>query len=73
MSGEARSKPDGSAWKAHMEGLSARNEATRKAGRQEREAYEHGRAAELRAAEKCQDAALRRSTDRRGDLPVRGR
>lgn len=59
-------KPDGSAWKAHMEGLTARNEATRKAGRQERAEHERSKAVSLRAAEQRQTAELRRRADKRG-------
>jgi hypothetical protein len=59
-------KRDGSAWAAHMEGLTARNEATRKAGRQEREANERTKTAAIRAAERRQTAELRRRADARG-------
>jgi hypothetical protein len=59
-------KPDGSAWAAHMDELTARNDATRKAGRQEREANERTKTASIHAAERRQTAELRRRADKRG-------
>lgn len=59
-------KPDGSAWKSHMDGLAARNDATRKAGRQEREAHEKSKTASLRAADIRQTAELRARANKRG-------
>ena len=59
-------KPDGSAWKAHMDGLAARNDAARKAGRQERQAHERSKNAALRAADLRQTAELRARANRRG-------
>ncbi len=56
------SKPDGSAWKAHIEGLSERNANTRKAGRKEREEHEQEKAASQRASELRQMVALNRTT-----------
>ena len=57
------SKPDGSAWKAHMERVSARNDAARKAGRAERAAQERSKAASLHAVEQRQAADQRRRID----------
>lgn len=54
-------KPDGSAWKAHMDALSERNAQTKKAGRQERENHERDKAASHRAAELRQMVALNRT------------
>ena len=62
MSDENR-KPDGSAWKAHMEGVTARNDAARKAGRAERE---RAQTIHLVDAERRQTAELRRRSDKRG-------
>jgi len=59
-------KRDGSAWKARMEKLTARNDATRKAGREERAKSERIKTAELRANEMKQTAELRRRSDERG-------
>ena len=56
------SKPDGSAWKAHMEALSERNAKARKAGRKEREDHERERAAAHRASELRQTVALSHTT-----------
>ncbi len=66
MSDESRSKPDGSAWKAHMEGLTARNDAVRKAGRAERAESEREKSINLLDAERRQTAELRRRSDKRG-------
>ena len=60
------SKPDGSAWKAHIEGLSERNANTRKAGRKEREENDREKAASQRASELRQMVALNRTTGPRG-------
>jgi hypothetical protein len=59
-------KPDGSAWKAHMEGLTARNDAARKAGRAERAESERSKTIDLVDAERRQTAELRRRSDKRG-------
>ena len=59
-------KRDGSAWKARMEAITARNDATRKAGREERAKSERKKTAELRANEMRQTAELRRRSDQRG-------
>lgn len=61
-----RSKPDGSAWKAHMDGVTARNDAARKAGRAERAERERSQTIDLAAAEQRQTAELRRRSDERG-------
>lgn len=65
MSDDTR-KRDGSAWKAHMEGLTARNDAARKAGRQERAERERSLTISLLNAERRQTAELRRRSDERG-------
>ena len=57
------SKPDGSAWKAHLERVSARNDAARKAGRAERAEQERSKAASLHAVEARQAAEQRRPID----------
>ncbi len=64
----ARSKPDGSAWKAHMDALGARNDATRKAGREERQERERSRAIQQHASERQQSAELGRRSEQRGGL-----
>ena len=66
MSEEPRSKPDGSAWKAHMEGVTARNDAARKAGRAERAERERTQTIHLLDTERRQTAELRRRSDKRG-------
>ncbi len=58
-------KPDGSAFKAHMEALKTRNDATRKAGKQEREEHDRAQSISRRADEVGQTAALRRSEQKR--------
>ncbi len=62
----ANRKPDGSAWKAHMEELAARNDATRKAGREARQERERLAAVQQRATERHQSAELRRLSEERG-------
>ena len=54
-----RSRPDGSAYKAHMEALTARNDAVRKAGRAERKTREESEERGRREASARQDADLR--------------
>ena len=66
MSEEKNQKPDGSAWKAHMEDLTARNDAARKAGRAERAESERSKTINLHDAERRQTAELRRRSDKRG-------
>lgn len=66
MSDQKHRKPDGSAWKAHMEGVTARNDAARKVGRQERADRERSQTIDLQAAERRQTAELRRRSDERG-------
>ncbi len=66
MSDESHRKPDGSAWKAHMEGVTARNDAARKAGRAERAERERAQTISLVDAERRQTADLRRRSDKRG-------
>ena len=66
MSDETHRKPDGSAWKAHMEGLTARNDAARKAGRAERAERERAQTIHLVDAERRQTAELRKRSDKRG-------
>ncbi|MBA3298617.1 MAG: hypothetical protein H0U24_00915 [Thermoleophilaceae bacterium] len=59
-------KPDGSAWKAHIEGLAQRNAETTKAGRKDRQEHERERAASQRASELRQMVALNKSDGPRG-------
>ncbi|MBA2439647.1 MAG: hypothetical protein ACR2FZ_09115 [Thermoleophilaceae bacterium] len=59
-------KPDGSAWKAHIEGLTQRNAETTKAGRKDRQEHERERAASQRASELRQMVALNKSGGPRG-------
>ena len=54
-----RTRPDGSAYKAHMEALAARNDAARKAGRAERKTREESEERGRREASARQDADLR--------------
>ncbi len=54
-----RSKPDGSAYEAHMERLTARNDATRKAGKARRKAREEVEDRGRREVAARQDANLR--------------
>jgi len=60
------SKPDGSAWKAHMDALSERNANARSVGRKQREEHEREQAASHRAAELRQMVALGRTSRARG-------
>lgn len=53
-------KPDGSAWKTHMQEVTARNDAARKAGRQQRAEQERSQAQVQRAVELRQAAERRR-------------
>jgi hypothetical protein len=53
------------AWKAATERVAARNEQARKAGKQQRQAYERGRDEQRRAAELGRMAALIRKADTR--------
>jgi hypothetical protein len=66
MTEDSRRKPDGSAWKEHMEGVTARNDAARKAGRAERAERERTQTINLLDAERRQTAELRRRSDARG-------
>ncbi len=66
MSDEPHRKPDGSAWKAHMEGVTARNDAARKAGKADRAARERATTINLLEGERRQTAELRRRADKRG-------
>ena len=63
---DQHSKPDGSAWKAHIDGLSERNANAKKAGRKEREDHEREKAASHRASELRQMVSLNRTTGSRG-------
>jgi hypothetical protein len=54
-------KPDGSAYKAHMEALETRNAQARKDGKAKRLEREQSDAASQRATERRQDADLRGS------------
>ena len=53
------SRPDGSAYKAHMQALNARNDAARSAGRAERKTREENEERGRREANARQDADLR--------------
>jgi hypothetical protein len=57
---QKRSKPDGSAYAAHLAGIAERNVASKKAGRARREAHERSQGEARRAAERLQDAGLRK-------------
>ena len=57
-----RSRPDGSAYKAHMDALTARNDAVRKAGRAERKTREEAEERGRREANARQDADLRQKS-----------
>jgi len=61
-----RKKPDGSAWEAHMERLSARNTETQKAGRAERKRSDVEKAAAQQASELRQMVALKKADGPRG-------
>ena len=63
---DQHTKPDGSAWKAHMDDLSERNAQTRKVGRKEREEHEQEKAASHRASELRQMVALNRTSGTHG-------
>ena len=54
-----RKKPDGSAYKDHLAGLTERNAASQKAGRKERQEYELGKLKDRQAAERRQAAEIR--------------
>ena len=66
----ARSRPDGSAYKAHLEALTARNDATRKVGRAERKTREEAEERGRRETSARQHADLR---ERSGHATPRGR
>lgn len=57
-------KPDGSAYKQHMEELAKRNGEARKAGKARREARDHDHLVADRAAELRQNTELRGSKNR---------
>jgi hypothetical protein len=59
--GSRGKKPDGSAYKAHMEALETRNAKARKDGKAKRTAHEQEQAVAQRATERRQDADLRGS------------
>ena len=74
----ARKKPDGSAWQAHMDAVTARNDATRKAGRQVRQEHERREAIRRQTEEQNQSAELRRWSGKSGgsanlDRTVKGK
>lgn len=52
-------KPDGSAYAAHLAGIAERNLASKKVGREQRQARERTEADDRRAAEKRQNAGMR--------------
>ncbi len=60
-SGSRGKKPDGSAYKAHMEALETRNAKARKDGKAKRAQREQDQAVAQRATERRQDADLRGS------------
>lgn len=63
MSDEQKhTKPDGSAWKAHIEGVAERNAETKKAGRAERQDDDREKAAAHQASELRQMVALKKTT-----------
>ena len=63
MSDEAKhTKPDGSAWKAHMDAVNERNAQTRKVGRAERQEDDREKAAAHQASELRQMMALKKTT-----------
>ena len=57
-------KPDGSTYRAHMEALEARNNATRKAGRAERTERETHEVQVRRLAELDQEVKVRKRRDK---------
>lgn len=57
-------KPDGSAYKAHMDALETRNAKTRKDGKAKRLKHEQEQAVAQRATERRQDSDLRGSKTR---------
>ena len=59
-------KPDGSAFKAHMEGVNSRNNAARKAGKVEREEHERAQRVDRLDTEVRQAKALRSSDRKKG-------
>jgi hypothetical protein len=67
------SKPDGSAWEAHMGRVNARNDAARKAGRAERAEQERSNTASLHAVELRQAAERRRHFDQQAGSGGRSR
>ena len=63
---DQHTKPDGSAWKAHMDDLSERNSNARTAGRKQRQEHEREQVASHRASELRQMVALSRTTGAKG-------
>jgi hypothetical protein len=59
-------KPDGSAWKAHMDALSERNSNARTSGRKARLEHEREQLASHRASELRQMLALSQTDARKG-------
>lgn len=57
---EKQSKPDGSAYAAHLAGIVERNLASKKMGRERRETRERAQAQARRAAEKLQEGRMPR-------------
>lgn len=60
-----RSKPDGSAYAAHMAALGARNDAARKVGKAQRKERDEAKDKGIRETAKRQDAALRQNSGHR--------
>lgn len=63
---DERARPDGSAWKAHMEALSERNSNARSSGRKARLEHEREQLASHRASELRQMLALARTNGHKG-------
>ena len=59
---QKHTKPDGSAWKAHIDAVNERNAQTRKAGRAERQEDDRDKAAAHQASELRQMVALKKTT-----------
>lgn len=59
---QQHSKPDGSAWKAHIDGVAERNAEIKKAGRAERQEDDREKAAAHQASELRQMVALKKTT-----------
>lgn len=56
---DQRKKPDGSAYEAHLAGVTERNRLSQKAGQAQREERELGKVRDREEVERRQDAKLR--------------